>query len=105
MIRQGNKWLSEKVSHLYVQQIKYRRLNLNGVHKETPQISGFPFELMLNMDTNSPVEEGGSEMYDISPDGTEVVFTGADRISEEIWNGGWKIYRVKIEDSSVIQTF
>lgn len=88
-------WLTEKVSHVFVQKIASQIKFLGKLDAPTP--SGNPLDMMVGLETNSPVGPfGGAEMYDISPDGTEVAFTGADRARDEAWNTSWKIYVSKV---------
>jgi len=105
MIRHWDHWLTDKVSHLFVQKLT-PHIVLNGINSSVePILSGNPLELMLNMETNSPVGPfGGSEMYDVSPDGLEVAYSGADRTVDEAWNTGWKIYTSVVGDKSVAGT-
>lgn len=106
MMRHWDKWLSQKVSHLLVQKLTGNTSIINGNVKATPVISGEPLELMLDMELNSPVGPfGGSEQYDVSPDGAEVAFTGAERTRDEAWNTGWKIYTAPIGTQSVTATW
>ena len=102
MMMHWDHWLDDKVAHLLVQKIS-THISLKGNFAAIePILSGKPLEMMIGMETNSPVGPfGGSEMYDISPDGTELAFTGADRTVDEAWNTGWKIYLATVGDTSV----
>jgi len=101
IMRHWDHWNSGKLSHIFVQKLT-SSINLrNASRLNTPKLNGKPLEMMLKMETNSPVGPfGGSEMYDISPDGLEVAFTGADRTHDEAWNTGWKTYVSQVGDAS-----
>ncbi len=100
IMRHWDHWLSEKVSHIFVQKIKANSIKKGNLTAE-PVLDKNPLDLMLEMETNSPVGPfGGSEMYDVHPDGTEVALSGADRTRDEAWNTGWKIYVATVGDAS-----
>ena len=82
-VRHWDRWLTDKVSHIFFHYLNDRaelQLDVN--------------DLMPKMNTNSPVPpNGGLEQYDVHPNGNEIVFTGQDREYKESWSTGWKIYR------------
>ncbi|MCP3682333.1 MAG: S9 family peptidase, partial [bacterium] len=101
LMRHWDHWKNKKVSHILAQKLTTQFKNLKGKNVAAPSLSGKPLDMMLGMETNSPVGPfGGSEMYSIHPDGTEVAFTGADRTIDEAWNTGWKIYVSQIGNQS-----
>jgi dipeptidyl aminopeptidase/acylaminoacyl peptidase len=89
-VRHWDRWLTEgKGSHLFLQKVSQSEGNVI--------LLGDPIDLMLGMEANSPVEPfGGSEQFDIRPDGNEVVFTAHLRDKDESWSTSWKIYIMNI---------
>jgi dipeptidyl aminopeptidase/acylaminoacyl peptidase len=94
-VRHWDTWLVEgKGSHLFLQKVE-----INSQSK-FPSLVSDPIDLMKGMEANSPVgPDGGSEQYDIRPDGLEVTLTAHLRTREESWKTGWKIYSVNLSSS------
>ncbi|KAL0476583.1 dpp5 [Acrasis kona] len=76
-----------KHSHIIVQPLT--------VTETTVSVSGAPKDLLSGMKVASPVPPfSGGEQYSISPDGSEVSFTGEVIEKETAWSTGWVTYSV-----------
>jgi dipeptidyl aminopeptidase/acylaminoacyl peptidase len=87
-VRHWDVWTTEgKGNHLFA-------IKLFAYETEFLQLGELPIiDLMQGMEANSPVPPfGGAELYDISPDGNELVFTAHLRNNEESWKTNWKTY-------------
>jgi dipeptidyl aminopeptidase/acylaminoacyl peptidase len=95
-VRHWDVWETGKISHIFVQSMLY-----DGVRME---VRGNPRDVMFGMSAESPITPfGGAEQFDISPDGTEIVFN-ADLVNrEQAWSTGWRIYTVKVYGSQAPQ--
>ena len=56
-------------------------------------LKGDPLDLLANLEINAPPNFTGAENFDVSPDGTEVAFSGLERTHDEAWNTGWDTFR------------
>jgi Tol biopolymer transport system component len=82
-----------KVSHIFLQRVQ------QTVTGEWALI-GEPVDLMKGMKANSPVPpDGGSDHYDISPDGSKVAFCAGIVNRKQAWTTGWRTFVVNISPS------
>lgn len=94
-VRHWDEWGSDRVNHIFVNKITK---DANGA----PTIIQEPVDVMLGINSNCPIKPfGGSELFDISPLGDEIVYTRFDRTHDESWKTDWKTYTVKLDANSV----
>ncbi|HYV50122.1 MAG TPA: S9 family peptidase [Myxococcaceae bacterium] len=86
LFRHWDEWEDGKRSHLFV---------------VTPGSAAAPVDLMAGMEVDCPPKPfGGSEAFDVSPDGNEVAFTGHALTRDAAWSTDLNVYVVPASGKS-----
>ena len=89
-VRHWDQWSTGKVSHLFVQKIKY---------SSTVYLDGAPYDTMAGMRAESPITPfGGAEQFDVAPDGSEIAFNLDMVDSTQAFRTNWRIYTIGLKN-------